>query len=107
MRKIVLKLIKIYQKTLSPTTGLLSYLFPAKVCRFQPTCSQYTYQVVEKYGIIKGIFIGFWRILRCNPFSKGGFDPIPKEKESQKLFLRGFLAFFVFVSVFIFFISFY
>ncbi len=47
------------------------------VCRFQPTCSQYTYQAVEKYGSLKGLYLGFLRIVRCHPWSKGGYDPVP------------------------------
>ena len=46
------------------------------ICRFEPTCSQYTYQAVEKYGVIKGLVLGLKRIIRCHPFSKGGFDPL-------------------------------
>jgi len=45
-------------------------------CRFTPTCSEYTAQAIEKYGVIKGILLGIWRILRCNPFCKGGDDPL-------------------------------
>ena len=78
-KKSALNLIKIYQKYLSPDQGILakkagrtSPLF----CKFQPTCSQYTYEAIEKYGIVKGVFLGSWRILRCNPFSKGGYDPV-------------------------------
>ncbi|OGK40547.1 membrane protein insertion efficiency factor YidD [Candidatus Roizmanbacteria bacterium RIFCSPHIGHO2_12_FULL_44_10] len=44
-------------------------------CRFRPTCSQYTYQAVEKYGVIKGLYLGMRRILRCHPWSRGGYDP--------------------------------
>ncbi|OGC47729.1 membrane protein insertion efficiency factor YidD [candidate division WWE3 bacterium RIFCSPHIGHO2_01_FULL_35_17] len=51
-------------------------MFHLKVCRFQPYCSEYSYQAIEKYGIIKGSFMGIYRILRCNPFSKGGLDPV-------------------------------
>lgn len=46
------------------------------VCRFEPTCSKYTYQAVEKYGVIKGLFLGIKRIGRCHPWNKGGFDPL-------------------------------
>jgi len=46
------------------------------VCRYTPTCSEYTYQAIEKYGVLKGSLMGFGRILRCNPFSKGGHDPV-------------------------------
>jgi hypothetical protein len=52
------------------------YFLPHGYCRFYPTCSEYGYQAIDKYGIIKGGFMAFIRILRCNPFSKGGFDPI-------------------------------
>ncbi|MDO8506993.1 MAG: membrane protein insertion efficiency factor YidD [bacterium] len=76
MRKPALFLIRLYQKTLSPDHGPLKAKFPYGYCRFQPTCSEYTYQAVEKYGIIKGGAMGTWRILRCNPFNKGGDDPV-------------------------------
>ena len=45
-------------------------------CRFTPSCSLYTLQAIEKYGLLKGILMGTWRLLRCHPFSKGGFDPV-------------------------------
>lgn len=45
-------------------------------CKYEPTCSEYTRQAINKYGFFKGTFIGFKRILRCNPFSKGGYDPL-------------------------------
>ncbi|MFZ2664343.1 MAG: membrane protein insertion efficiency factor YidD [Patescibacteria group bacterium] len=70
MKKLILTLIKFYKKHLSPTN------FGLNVCRFTPSCSEYTYQAVEKYGVLKGSFIGLWRIARCNPFSKGGYDPV-------------------------------
>ncbi len=46
-------------------------------CRFIPTCSEYAYQAISKYGALKGGFLAAWRILRCNPFCKGGYDPVP------------------------------
>jgi len=64
--KILLKMIKFYQKFLSPYLG--------KHCRFYPSCSQYSFLVIKKYGLIKGILLSIWRILRCNPFLKGGVD---------------------------------
>lgn len=76
IRSMVLKIIRIYQKTLSFDSGWFSHLFPYGYCRFQPTCSEYAYQAVEKYGIIIGGFKVLRRILRCNPFNKGGFDPL-------------------------------
>ena len=76
IKSLVLKLIKIYQKTLSFDHGLFSYLYPGGFCRFKPTCSEYAYKAVEKYGVIRGGFKTVWRVLRCNPFSKGGYDPV-------------------------------
>jgi putative membrane protein insertion efficiency factor len=76
-KKIILKLIRLYQKTLSLDHSWLSMFFPNGYCRFQPTCSEYTYQAIDKYGIIKGGWLGVKRIIRCNPFNKGGHDPIP------------------------------
>jgi len=73
---LVLKLIRIYQKTLSFDHGFMRHFFPNGYCRFHPTCSEYGYQAVEKYGVIKGGFMAIWRILRCNPFNKGGHDPV-------------------------------
>ncbi|OGY49042.1 MAG: membrane protein insertion efficiency factor YidD [Candidatus Buchananbacteria bacterium RIFCSPHIGHO2_02_FULL_40_13] len=75
-RLLVLKLIRIYQKTLSFDHGLVKIFFPNGYCKYRPTCSQYAYQSVEKYGIIKGGLIAAWRVLRCNPFSGGGHDPV-------------------------------
>ena len=69
MKKIILKMILFYQKNISP-------LKKNGCCIYTPTCSEYTRQAVEKYGVIKGCFMGVWRILRCNPFSKGGYDPV-------------------------------
>lgn len=63
-KKIILKLLVFYKR----------YLSRGNNCRFVPSCSEYTYMAVEKYGIIKGLFLGFKRILRCNPLSKGGTD---------------------------------
>ena len=48
----------------------------APCCKYRPTCSEYALQAVEKHGAIKGSFMAIWRILRCNPFSKGGYDPV-------------------------------
>jgi uncharacterized protein len=55
----------------------LAHLVPADTCRFTPTCSHYGYQAVAKHGLLKGGLLAVWRILRCQPFSKGGYDPVP------------------------------
>lgn len=75
-KKISLALIRLYQKTLSLDHGLLSYRYPSGYCKFNPTCSQYTYLAIEKYGVLKGSMLGMKRILKCNPWSKGGLDPV-------------------------------
>ncbi|GIW64331.1 MAG: putative membrane protein insertion efficiency factor [Patescibacteria group bacterium] len=77
LKNLILKSIRFYQKT-SFFHGIIfkSLFLTDKVCRFTPTCSKYTYQAVEKYGSIKGLFLGLKRIIRCHPFSKGGYDPL-------------------------------
>ncbi|MDH5507689.1 MAG: membrane protein insertion efficiency factor YidD [Anaerolineae bacterium] len=62
--------IRIYQKTLSQA-------MPADTCRYYPTCSHYGYQAIIKYGAVKGSWMAANRLLRCNPFSEGGYDPVP------------------------------
>ncbi len=76
MKKIVLATIKFYQKTLSLDHGLLSVVYSERLCRFEPSCSQYTYTAIERYGVIKGIWKGCGRIVRCHPWSSGGHDPV-------------------------------
>lgn len=69
-RIFVLFFIRLYQKLISP--GL-----PANTCRFYPSCSHYGYQAVYKHGVFKGSLMAVWRVLRCNPFNPGGYDPVP------------------------------
>ncbi len=76
LKKISLNIIKFYQKTLSPDHGPLSYKYPGGYCKFRPTCSEYCYEAISKYGFLKGFKLGFYRILRCHPFAKGGWDPV-------------------------------
>lgn len=66
----LLALIRLYQMTFSRA-------LPADTCRFYPTCSHYGYQAIYKYGVFKGVWLAFTRVLRCNPFSSGGYDPVP------------------------------
>ncbi len=69
LKKFFICIIRFYQVCISP-------LFPP-CCRFYPTCSNYALQAIEKYGPLKGIYLSIKRILRCHPFSKGGYDPVP------------------------------
>ncbi len=75
-RKLVVGAIRLYQKTFSFDHGPMKSLYPHGFCRFYPSCSQYGVEAIEKYGIIKGGLMTSWRILRCNPWNKGGNDPV-------------------------------
>jgi hypothetical protein len=75
-KKVLIGVIKIYQKTLSFDHSPLKVFYPHGFCRFNPSCSQYSIDAIDKYGPIKGSFKAMWRILRCNPFNKGGNDPL-------------------------------
>ena len=66
-RKLCVGMIRGYQRTSR---------WRPPVCRFEPSCSEYTAQAIAKYGVLKGVALGCWRILRCNPFSRGGYDPV-------------------------------
>ncbi|MCI8804612.1 MAG: membrane protein insertion efficiency factor YidD [Clostridiales bacterium] len=69
MKDICLFVIKFYRKFISP--------LKRPCCRFYPTCSSYAYEAYSKYGFFKGTYLTVWRVLRCNPFCKGGYDPVP------------------------------
>lgn len=75
-RKLVVAMIRFYQKTFSFDHGPLKNFYPHGFCKFYPSCSQYGIEAVEKYGIIRGGLKAVWRIMRCNPWSKGGNDPL-------------------------------
>ncbi|MBI2028612.1 MAG: membrane protein insertion efficiency factor YidD [Candidatus Levybacteria bacterium] len=77
MKHIVLVFIRFYQKTSFFHKALFRTLFLSdSVCKYQPTCSSYTYQAVEKYGAIRGMRLGLKRIIRCHPWARGGYDPL-------------------------------
>ncbi|MGN0602184.1 MAG: membrane protein insertion efficiency factor YidD [Oscillospiraceae bacterium] len=71
IRKIPILLIRFYQKTISPIIG--------PRCKYYPTCSNYSIEAFKKHGFFKGMILSIWRLLRCNPFSKGGIDYVPDE----------------------------
>ncbi|MBQ1244951.1 MAG: membrane protein insertion efficiency factor YidD [Clostridia bacterium] len=76
MKHICIALIKAYRKYVSP--------LKPPCCRFTPTCSAYALEAFSKRGFFVGFFLTVWRILRCNPFSKGGYDPVPEKKKRTK-----------------------
>ncbi|MCI6730848.1 MAG: membrane protein insertion efficiency factor YidD [Lachnospiraceae bacterium] len=69
MKKCLISLIRFYRRYISP--------MKPPCCRYVPTCSQYAIIAIERYGVWKGGLLAVWRILRCNPFAKGGYDPVP------------------------------
>lgn len=71
IKSFLIKMIRGYQKYMSP------YLSHFASCPYTPSCSNYAIEAIEKYGAIKGTRLAIWRVLRCNPFSKGGYDPVP------------------------------
>lgn len=77
MKWIALIPIRFYQWFISPLLG--------PRCRFTPTCSSYSYEAVQKHGLIKGVALGARRIAKCHPYHEGGFDPVPPNREEQKI----------------------
>ncbi|HOQ14561.1 MAG TPA: membrane protein insertion efficiency factor YidD [Bacillota bacterium] len=76
MKKVTVCLIRFYQRYISPLKSRPS-------CRFVPTCSEYAIEAIEKRGFFIGTLLAIWRILRCNPFCKGGIDPVPEKKSKR------------------------
>lgn len=72
MKRFLIKLIRIYQINISANTP--------PMCKYYPTCSAYAIEAIERFGAIKGVGLALYRFLRCNPFSKGGYDPVPDKK---------------------------
>jgi uncharacterized protein len=76
MRRLVIAPIRLYQRFLSP-------LKMVPTCRFAPTCSSYAIEAVQARGVVKGLLLAAWRILRCNPFCRGGHDPVPPRRVAR------------------------
>ncbi len=74
---VVLAPVRLYRRYLSP-------LKPTPSCRFHPTCSEYAIQAVETHGVIKGVALATWRVLRCHPFNPGGYDPVPPRRHAHE-----------------------
>lgn len=75
MRRLAILIVSIYQKTISPDTGVFA-LKKGTTCVFYPTCSEYTKEAIGRYGVIKGVFLGVKRIARCHPWQKNHIDPL-------------------------------
>ncbi len=76
LKKVALGLIRLYQKTLSLDHGFAGKVFGERFCRFYPTCSEYSYQAIARYGVLRGSWIACKRIIRCHPWTDGGYDPL-------------------------------
>ena len=76
IKRAIIGVIRLYQRRVSPHLG--------NHCRFTPTCSQYAIEAVQQRGVIMGLLLGFYRILRCNPLCKGGYDPVPQRPKRLK-----------------------
>jgi len=77
VRKLAIFIIFLYQKTLSPDHGVMRFLHPNGFCRYHPTCSSFGYLAIQEHGFFKGGFFTVKRIIRCHPWAKGGYDPVP------------------------------
>jgi len=73
IRRLMIGMIRWYQRDVSPHLG--------SCCKYAPSCSEYMIGAIERFGPLHGVFLGMWRILRCNPFSKGGYDPVPERSK--------------------------
>ncbi|MFA6090873.1 MAG: membrane protein insertion efficiency factor YidD [Candidatus Gracilibacteria bacterium] len=81
MKKSILYILGLYQRYLSPDHSIWARaLNRPPYCKHIPSCSDYMVESIEKKGVVRGIFKGIWRILRCNPWNKGGYDPVEKKK---------------------------
>lgn len=82
--RIVIAVIYIYQRTISPDHGIIRGMFPYGVCRYAPTCSEYAMDAIRQFGVIKGMVCALSRILRCHPFANGGYDPVCRNRHQSQ-----------------------
>ena len=76
MKRVLIALVRFYQRAISPYKG-------GSCCKYIPTCSNYAIEAFERFGAVKGFFLAAYRLLRCNTFSRGGYDPVPEKKEKR------------------------
>ena len=76
MKRVLLAILRFYKRRISP-------LLP-NACIYTPTCSEYAMEAIQKHGVLKGTGLAIWRVLRCNPFMKGGYDPVPEPKKKKE-----------------------
>ena len=76
MKRVFIAILRFYKRCISP-------LLP-NACIYTPTCSEYAMEAIEKHGVFKGTGLAIWRVLRCNPFAKGGYDPVPEPKKHKE-----------------------
>jgi putative membrane protein insertion efficiency factor len=77
IRWLVVVCLRVARAALTPFVAMTS--ITPRVCRYEPTCSHYAEQAVRRHGVVRGLGLATWRLLRCNPWSKGGYDPVPGE----------------------------
>lgn len=75
MKRILIAFVRFYQTAISP--------YKRPCCKYYPTCSNYAIQAIERFGVLKGSALAIYRILRCNPFSRGGYDPVPEKRDRR------------------------
>ncbi len=76
MKRVLIAILRFYKRRISP-------LLP-DACIYTPTCSEYAMEAIQKHGVLKGTGLAIWRVLRCNPFAKGGYDPVPEPKKHKE-----------------------
>lgn len=87
-RSTIITIIRVYQLTISPDHGVIRRIFPYGVCRYTPTCSQYTIDAIRQFGVISGMAYALIRIFRCHPFANGGYDPVCRDRRQTRYSIK-------------------